>query len=57
MLWLPDPDDPTGTAGYAPDALFGVISQWQGASIDNVNDDRTFSIRLRGIPMPAPGVI
>jgi hypothetical protein len=57
MLWVPDPNDLVGTAGYAPDSVFGVIKKWSPATIDNANDDRTFSILIRGIPMAAAGVI
>lgn len=56
-LWIPDADNLYPTTGYPTDALFGRISQWQGASIDGPNDDRTFSITLDGEPMPPVGAI
>jgi len=53
-LWVPDMDDPLG-GGYAPDGVFAVISRWDGAVIDGVEDYRTFSIGLRAVPMPPVG--
>jgi len=32
-----------------------VISRWDGAVIDGVEDYRTFSIGLRAVPMPPVG--
>lgn len=56
-LWVPDMDDPRGTAGYPPDAVYGWISQWEGATMDGPGDYTTFSIGLSGIPMPPVGSI
>lgn len=56
-LWIPDVDNIYPAAGYIPNAVYGRISQWNGARLDNPEDDVSWSMRIHGEPMAPKGVL
>lgn len=56
-LWVPDSDNIYPADGFPPKAAYGRIQDWSPPRLDNVNDDVSWTIRLRGESMPPDGVL